>query len=129
MEDRTARVSKPSVRFTQGNGWRVTTPSFPDCAVMDEFYAEAHRLTEAQFAAEREKRRRGSFAADFTAREDGGDLVIALCLRVREGGRVTARKTLVHRWRDGYIAPGDKSPFTIISNIRRKHKRKSENGA
>ena len=122
-------AKKPTVRFTQGAGWRVATPSFAYCERMDAFYAEAHRLIEAQFTAERERERRASLAADFTVREDGGELVIALRLRRRELGRVVARKTLVHRWRGGYIAPGDKSPFTIISKIREKHKGEKKNGA
>ena len=98
-------AAAPSVRSTEGGGWRVATPSFPDCGRMDAFYAEAHRLIEAQFTAECERTRRGTFAADFTVQTDGGDIVIALRLRRREFGRVVAKKVVVHRWRDGYIAP------------------------
>ena len=119
-------AASPGVRFTEGGGWRVATPSFPDCGRMDAFYAEAHRLIEAQFTAECERTRRGTFAADFTVQTDGGDIVIALRLRRREFGRVVAKKVVVHRWRGGYIAPKHKSPITIISKIRRKHNRKTK---
>ena len=117
-------MERPTVRFTEGGGWRVATPSFADCARMDEFYAEAHRLIEAQFAAWRERTRRGALAADFHVREDGGDIVVALRLRAREGGRVVSKKTVVHRWRGGCIAPRPRRLFIIISNLREKHKRK-----
>lgn len=120
-------METPHVRFSGGKGWRVSTPSFADCAVMDGFYAEAHRLIEKQFAERSGQGGRVRLAADFTVEDESGDTVIALRLRAREKGRVTARKTVFHRWRDGYIAPGNKSPVTIISKILQKHKRKSEN--
>ena len=106
-------------RFSSGRGWRVTTPSFPECAAMDSFYAEAHRLIEADFSTLRERSMRGICAADFAVREDGGTTEVTLRLRLRRDGRWVREKTVVHRWRNGRIAPS----FNIIPKIARKHKR------
>ena len=114
----------PKERTTSGRRFRVTTPSFPDCAVMDEFYAEAHRLIEAHFDSERERGSRALLFADFTAAKQDGALVIELYLRARENGRTVGERRVAHVWQDGNIAPGHKSPITIISKIVRKHKRK-----
>ena len=113
-------------RHTQAGTRRVSTPSFPDCARMDAFYAAAHRLIEEKFDAERKRRGRGSFSAGYVVEADGADVVVTLLLRARENGRIVSRKAVVHRWRDGYIAPRRRALFNIISNIRKKHKGKSE---
>ena len=116
----------PKERTTSGRRWRVTTPSFPDCAVTDGFYAEAHRLIEAHFASERERGSRALLVADFTATERDGELVIELYLRARENGRTVGGRRVAHVWRGGYIARRHKSPFTIIAKILEKHKGENE---
>ena len=123
-------VISPTPRTSFGNGWRVTTPSFPDCAAMDDFYAEAHRLIEAQFDAAVDRHPRCVCASDFAITQDGDGTLVTLRLRMRENGRVVAKKSVVHRWRDGYIAPPKRTLplFNIISKYREKHKRKVENG-
>ena len=127
-------MERPTMRHTSGRGWRVTTPSFPDCAAADDFYAEAHRLIEAQFCERRGQGGRGMCVADFFAREIGGDTVVTLRLRLRENGHNVAEKTLVHRWRDGQIAPKRTYPRLraflryIISKIALPHKRENESG-
>ena len=98
-------MKQPTQRSTSGRGWRAVTPSFPDCAGMDDFYAEAHRLIEAKFTAYRESGGTGFCTADYLISEDRGDTVITLRLRLRENGRYAAEKTATHRWRGGYLAP------------------------
>lgn len=115
-----------TVRYTEGNRRRVTTPSFPDCKIMDDFYAEAHRVIEKQFASIAKGSPRLVCVADCSVTEENGDVCVTLRLRIRENGRVVSKKNAVHRWRDGYIAPPERRifPFTIISKYREKHKRK-----
>ena len=123
-------MEKPAVRYTEGHRRRVSTPSFPECGRMDDFYAEAHRLIEAQFDAAVDRHPRCVCASDFAITQDGDDTLVTLRLRMRENGRVVAKKSVVHRWRDGYIAPPKRTlPLSnIISKYREKHKRKVENG-
>ena len=102
---------------------------------MDDFYAEAHRLIEADFAPYRERGGAGVCVADYFISEERGDTVITLRLRLRENGRCVREKAVVHRWRDGYLAPKRDHPrlraflFHIISKIDPAHKRKSETNA
>ena len=125
---------EPTKRYTSGRGWRVTTPSFPGFRAADDFYEKTHRLIEKDFAAIRERGERGFLVADFFASKDGGDTVITLRLRLRENGRYVAEKTLVHRWRGGYIAPKREYPRVrgfvgnIISKIEAPYKRKNKSG-
>ena len=117
----------PKERTTSGRRWRVTTPSFPDFAVMDDFYAEAHRLVEAHFTSERERGSRALLFADFTAAERDGDLVIELYLHARENGRTVGERRVSHVWRGGYVARRRNRLFSdIISKFREKHKGKSK---
>ena len=48
------------------------------------------------------------YSADYTIRWEGDILVIEYLLQLRHRGRTEARKTLTHRWQNGYLIPPGK---------------------
>lgn len=119
-------------RYSSGRGWRVATPTFPDCAAMDSFYEEAHRLLEEHFSALREGGERSVFVADYFIAERGDICEITLRLRRRIDGRYVDERVFLHRWCDGVIAPKrSHSPLrslicSIIAKNPPRHKGKSK---
>lgn len=94
---------------------------------MDGFYAEAHRIIEADFADFRGRGGAGIVVADFFAEPCGDAVEVTLRLRHRQNGRYVREKRVVHRWRGANIAPRRRRRFyDIISNFAGKYKRKSE---
>ena len=48
------------------------------------------------------------FSADYTLRWEENVLVVEYVLLLRHRGRTEARKTLIHRWQNGYLIPPGK---------------------
>ena len=48
------------------------------------------------------------FSADYTLRWEEDILVVEYVLLLRHRGRTEARKTLIHRWQNGYLIPPGK---------------------
>ena len=92
-------------RTTAGVGWRVTTPVFPGEDAMSAFYADAHAIIEENFRRVRGEKAAGMLIADYTVTDDGDALKVTLRMRMRMCGKVEWEKTVVHRWKDGEIAP------------------------
>lgn len=119
-------------RCSSGRGWRISTPSFPETASMDSFYADAHRLLEQRFTELHECGEQGIFAADYLIREQNGALEVTLRLRRRINGKYTDERRFSHRWRGGVIASGrSHSPINtlihfIISKKMRVYKGKNK---
>ena len=91
---------------TAGGGVSVTVPVFhgeENACRMNLFYETA--LSELyRYGCElTENDRRGGFFCRPSVTEEDGIVVVSLQLTRRRSGEPSARKTVVHRWQDGYL--------------------------
>ena len=93
--------------FTAGNGRiSLTLPVFSggdDACRMNGFYAAALDALWNYGTELTERDRRTGFFCVTRAEEENGILTVTLTLTCRRMGDPSVRKTVVHRWRDGFL--------------------------
>jgi len=92
-------------RQTSGDGYRISTPVFPDKSRMNDFYEYAHRIIEQNYKDARTKNRSGMYLADYRIIEKDVYTVVELRLRIRLCGVITESKNVSHIWENDVIAP------------------------
>ena len=96
---------------TAGGNMTLTLPCFfgeEDACRMNRFYDAA--MAELYGMTLTENERRAGFFCRFAADEDDGIVTVRLELTYRRPGAPSVRKTVVHRWRDGFLLRERKSP-------------------
>ena len=87
-------------------GISLTLPVFlgnEDACRMNRFYEAALRELYAYGCSLTEKDRRSGYFCRPSVTEEDGIVTVSLSLTFRRSGAPSVRKTVVHRWLDGYL--------------------------
>lgn len=106
---------------TAGSSVSVTVPCFmggEDACRMNRFYEAALGDLYGYGAELTENVRRTGFFCRCTVNEDDGVITVTLQLTYRKPGEPSVRKTIVHRWRGGFLVREKKVRFRCVRRMR-----------